>query len=349
MLIPMVIEQTGKVERAYDIYSRLLKDRIVFVGSAMNDDMANIIIAQLLHLEAENPKNDIYMYINSPGGVVTSGLAIYDTMQYIKPDICTICLGQAASMGALLLAAGAHGKRSALPNSRIMIHQPLGGVQGQATDIEIHAKEIIKIKERINQILSKHTGQKIGKIEKDSDRNFFMDAKEAPEAFGVGDVVKPRHWAIHYKGNITAPETGRYRFCGRADDVLVVRVNRAIVLDASYKGWEGKLTEWESSAPENDTYPIGNSTIVYGDWDRLRKGQTVPIEILLGEIPGGEFYCYLLLEQAGKTYKQVPFNGGTKPVLPVFKMAAIPEGLQEKMKIKPDEATVAGPVFGAGW
>ncbi len=192
MLIPMVIEQTGKVERAYDIYSRLLKDRIVFVGSAMNDDMANIIIAQLLHLEAENPKNDIYMYINSPGGVVTSGLAIYDTMQYIKPDICTICLGQAASMGALLLAAGAHGKRSALPNSRIMIHQPLGGVQGQATDIEIHAKEIIKIKERINQILSKHTGQKIGKIEKDSDRNFFMDAKEALKYGIIDEVITQR-------------------------------------------------------------------------------------------------------------------------------------------------------------
>jgi len=192
MLIPMVIEQTGKVERAYDIYSRLLKDRIVFVGSAMNDDMANIIIAQLLHLEAENPKNDIYMYINSPGGVVTSGLAIYDTMQYIKPDICTICLGQAASMGALLLAAGAHGKRSALPNSRIMIHQPLGGVQGQATDIEIHAKEIIKIKECINQILSKHTGQKIGKIEKDSDRNFFMDAKEALKYGIIDEVITQR-------------------------------------------------------------------------------------------------------------------------------------------------------------
>ncbi len=192
MLIPMVIEQTGKVERAYDIYSRLLKDRIVFVGSAMNDDMANIIIAQLLHLEAENPKNDIYMYINSPGGVVTSGLAIYDTMQYIKPDICTICLGQAASMGALLLAAGAHGKRSALPNSRIMIHQPLGGVQGQAADIEIHAREIIKIKERINQILSKHTGQKIGKIEKDSDRNFFMDAKEALKYGIIDEVITQR-------------------------------------------------------------------------------------------------------------------------------------------------------------
>ena len=191
-LIPMVIEQTGKAERAYDIYSRLLKDRIVFMGSAMNDDMANIIIAQLLHLEAENPKNDIYMYINSPGGVVTSGLAIYDTMQYIKPDICTICLGQAASMGALLLAAGAHGKRSALPNSRMMIHQPLGGVQGQATDIEIHAKEIIKIKERINQILSKHTGQKISKIEKDSDRNFFMDAKEALKYGIIDEVITQR-------------------------------------------------------------------------------------------------------------------------------------------------------------
>ncbi|MDP8241647.1 MAG: ATP-dependent Clp endopeptidase proteolytic subunit ClpP [Candidatus Celaenobacter antarcticus] len=191
-LIPMVIEQTGKVERAYDIYSRLLKDRIIFVGSVMNDDMANIIIAQLLHLEADNPKNDIYMYINSPGGVVTSGLAIYDTMQYIKPDICTICMGQAASMGALLLAAGAHGKRSALPNSRIMIHQPLGGVQGQAADIEIHAKEIVKIKERINQILSKHTNQKVSKIEKDSDRNFFMDAKEALEYGIIDEVITQR-------------------------------------------------------------------------------------------------------------------------------------------------------------
>jgi len=191
-LIPMVIEQSGKGERAYDIYSRLLKDRIVFVGSVMNDDMANIIIAQLLHLEADNPKNDIHMYINSPGGVVTSGLAIYDTMQYIKPDICTICMGQAASMGALLLAAGAHGKRSALPNSRIMIHQPLGGVQGQATDIEIHAKEIIKIKERINQILSKHTGKDIKKIESDSDRNFFMNAKEALEYGLIDEVITQR-------------------------------------------------------------------------------------------------------------------------------------------------------------
>ncbi len=191
-LIPMVIEQTGKGERAYDIYSRLLKDRIVFVGSVMNDDMANIIIAQLLHLEADNPKNDIHMYINSPGGVVTSGLAIYDTMQYIKPDICTICMGQAASMGALLLAAGAHGKRSALPNSRIMIHQPLGGVQGQATDIEIHAKEIIKIKKRINHILSKHTGNDIKKIEDDSDRNFFMDAKEALEYGLIDEVIIKR-------------------------------------------------------------------------------------------------------------------------------------------------------------
>ncbi len=191
-LIPMVIEQTGKGERAYDIYSRLLKDRIIFVGSVMNDDMANIIIAQLLHLEADNPKNDIHMYINSPGGIVTSGLAIYDTMQYIKPDICTICMGQAASMGALLLAAGAHGKRSALPNSRIMIHQPLGGVQGQATDIEIHAKEIMKIKERINQILSKHTGNDIKKIESDSDRNFFMDAKEALEYGLIDEVITQR-------------------------------------------------------------------------------------------------------------------------------------------------------------
>lgn len=177
----------------------------------------------------------------------------------------------------------------------------------------------------------------------------FMDAAAAPEAFGVSDTVKPRHWAVHYKGNITAPETGRFRFCGRADDVLVVRVNRKIVLDASHKGWAGKLTEWTSKAPENDTFPIANSTVVYGDWIRLRKGQTVPIEILIGEIPGGEFYCNLLVEQAGQTYRQVQTDGGMRPVLPIFKMAAIPEGLEKKMKINPDEATVSGPVFGAGW
>ncbi len=187
-LIPMVIEQTGRGERAYDIYSRLLKDRIIFAGSIIDDSAANTIIAQLLHLEADNPKNDIFMYINCPGGIVTSGLAIYDTMQYIKPDICTICIGQAASIGALLLAAGTKGKRSALPNSRIMIHQPLGGVQGQAVDIEIHAKEIVKSKDRINRILHEHTGQTIEKIEKDSDRNFFMSAEEAKK-YGIIDEV----------------------------------------------------------------------------------------------------------------------------------------------------------------
>ena len=187
-LIPMVIEQTEKGERAYDIYSRLLKDRIIFVGSILNDNMANTIIAELLHLEADNPKNDIFMYINSPGGIITSGLAIYDTMQYIKPNVCTICIGQAASMGALLLAAGTKGKRSTLPNSRIMIHQPAGGIQGQTADIEIHAKEMVKIKNRINQILHKHTGQPIEKIEKDSDRSFFMSAEEAKN-YGIIDEV----------------------------------------------------------------------------------------------------------------------------------------------------------------
>lgn len=187
-LIPMVIEQTEKGERAYDIYSRLLKDRIIFVGSILNDNIANTIIAELLHLEADNPKNDIFMYINSPGGIITSGLAIYDTMQYIKPNVCTICIGQAASMGALLLAAGTKGKRSTLPNSRIMIHQPAGGIQGQTADIEIHAKEMVKIKNRINQILHKHTGQPIEKIEKDSDRSFFMSAEEAKN-YGIIDEV----------------------------------------------------------------------------------------------------------------------------------------------------------------
>ncbi len=177
-----------------------------------------------------------------------------------------------------------------------------------------------------------------------------MDASAAPDAFGVGDVVKPRHWAIHYKGNITAPETGRYRFCGKADDILVVRVNRKIVLNASYyTPQSGSLTDWTSDAPETGKFPIANSTVTYGDWIRLRKGQTVPIEILIGEIPGGEFYCHLLIEQAGKTYRQVPCDGGFRPVLPVFKMGEIPEGLIEKMKINPDVATVDGPVFGAGW
>lgn len=187
-LIPMVIEHSGKSERAYDIYSRLLKDRIIFVGPVLNDVVANTIIAQLLHLEAEDPKNDIFMYINSPGGVVSSGLAIYDTMQYINPDINTICIGQAASMGALLLASGTAGKRSALPNSRIMIHQPLGAAQGQASDIEIQAIEIMKIKKTLNRILKKHTGQILKKIEKDSDRNFWMDSEEAKN-YGLIDKV----------------------------------------------------------------------------------------------------------------------------------------------------------------
>ncbi|MEA2104684.1 MAG: ATP-dependent Clp endopeptidase proteolytic subunit ClpP [Candidatus Cloacimonadota bacterium] len=187
-LIPMVIEHSGKSERAYDIYSRLLKDRIIFVGPVLNDVVANTIIAQLLHLEAEDPKNDIFMYINSPGGIVSSGLAIYDTMQYINPDINTICIGQAASMGALLLASGTAGKRSALPNSRIMIHQPLGAAQGQASDIEIQAIEIMKIKKTLNRILKKHTGQILKKIEKDSDRNFWMDSEEAKN-YGLIDKV----------------------------------------------------------------------------------------------------------------------------------------------------------------
>ena len=187
-LVPIVIEKTGRGERAYDIYSRLLKDRIIILGTPIDDNVANLIIAQLLFLEAEDPEKNIYLYINSPGGVVTAGLAIYDTMQYIKPDVCTICLGQAASMGAVLLAAGTPGKRFTLPNSRIMIHQPLGGFQGQAKDIEIHAKEILRLKKMLNEILSRHTGQSIKKIEKDTDRDFFMSAEEAKE-YGIVDKV----------------------------------------------------------------------------------------------------------------------------------------------------------------
>ncbi len=186
--IPYVIEQTGRGERVYDIYSRLLKDRIIFIGSPIDDHVANLVIAQLLFLEAEDPDKDIYIYINSPGGVVSAGLAIYDTMQYIKPDVSTICVGMAASMAAILLAAGTKGKRYALPHSRIMIHQPMGGVQGQATDIEIHAREIIKLKNMLNKILSKHTGQPIEKIEKDTDRNFFMSPEEAKD-YGIIDEV----------------------------------------------------------------------------------------------------------------------------------------------------------------
>ncbi len=187
-LTPIVIETTSKGERAYDIYSRLLRDRIILLGSEINDYVANAIIAQMLFLEAEDPDKDIFLYINSPGGVVTSGLAIYDTMQFIKCDVSTICIGQAASMGAILLTAGAKGKRYALPNSRIMLHQPLGGFSGQASEVEIHAKEIIRMKEILNEILSKHTGQSIKKIRKDTDRDFFMSSEEALQ-YGIIDKI----------------------------------------------------------------------------------------------------------------------------------------------------------------
>jgi ATP-dependent Clp protease protease subunit len=187
-LIPMVIEQSSRGERAYDIYSRLLKDRIIFLGTAINDEVANVLIAQLLFLESEDPEKDINFYINSPGGIVTAGLAVYDTMQYIKPDIATVCIGQAASMGALLLAAGARGKRYTLPNSRILIHQPLGGSQGQAADIAIQAKEILRIRDTLNQILARHTTKDLGQIEKDTDRDFFMSGEEA-KAYGIVDHV----------------------------------------------------------------------------------------------------------------------------------------------------------------
>ncbi len=188
MLIPIVVEQTNRGERAYDIYSRLLKDRIIFIGEQVNDGMANTIIAQMLFLESEDPDKDINVYINSPGGVVTAGLAIYDTMQYIKPDVATICMGQASSMGALLLAAGARNKRYALPHSRVMIHQPIGGFQGQATDIDIQAKEILKIKENIHNILARHTGQSVEKIRNDTERDFFMSSQDALE-YGIIDKV----------------------------------------------------------------------------------------------------------------------------------------------------------------
>ena len=191
MLIPMVIEQSGRGERAYDIYSRLLKDRIIFMGEQVVDDMANIIIAQMLFLESEDPDKDINVYINSPGGSITAGLAIYDTMQYIKPDIATICMGQTTSMAALLLAAGTKGKRYALPHGRVMIHQPLGGAQGQATDIDIHAREILKMRDELNDILAKHTGQDIEKIRKDTERDYFMSSKEAKE-YGIIDKVISR-------------------------------------------------------------------------------------------------------------------------------------------------------------
>lgn len=187
-LVPMVVEQTSRGERAYDIYSRLLKDRIIFLGTAINDEVANLLIAQLLFLESEDPEKDINFYINSPGGVVTAGLAVYDTMQYIKPDIATVCLGQAASMGALLLAAGAKDKRYALPNARIMIHQPMGGYQGQASDIAIQAKEMLRMKNALNQILVHHTGNPLTQIQEDTDRDYFMSGTEASE-YGIIDNV----------------------------------------------------------------------------------------------------------------------------------------------------------------
>ncbi len=190
-LVPIVVEQSSRGERAYDIYSRLLKDRIIFLGEAIDDHVSSLIIAQLLFLEAEDPDKDIYLYINSPGGIVTSGMAIYDTMQYIKPDVATICIGQAASMGSLLMCSGAKGKRSALPNSKIMIHQPMGGFQGQASDIEIHAREIIKTKKQLNGIYALHTGKPIEKIEKDVDRDYFMTSQEALE-YGLIDKVIER-------------------------------------------------------------------------------------------------------------------------------------------------------------
>jgi len=186
--VPIVIEQTGRTERAYDIYSRLLKERIIFLGTAIDDHVANLVIAQLLFLEAEDPEKDIMLYINSPGGMVSAGLAIYDTMQYIKPDVCTICVGQAASMAAVLLAAGAKGKRYALPHSRIMIHQPMGAFQGQATEVEIQAKEILRLRDILNEILAKHTGQDKKRIAKDTERDFYMSSEEA-QKYGIIDHI----------------------------------------------------------------------------------------------------------------------------------------------------------------
>jgi ATP-dependent Clp protease protease subunit len=191
-LVPMVIEQTARGERAFDIYSRLLKERVVFVVGGIDDHVANLVVAQLLFLESENPDKDIHLYINSPGGVVSAGLSVYDTMQFIKPDVSTMCLGQAASMGAILLAAGAKGKRYVLPHSRVMVHQPLGGFQGQASDIEIHAKEILATRDRLNRILEKHTGQTLDKIEKDTDRDFFMSSEDAVTYHLADEVLSSR-------------------------------------------------------------------------------------------------------------------------------------------------------------
>lgn len=204
-LIPMVIEQSQRGERSFDIYSRLLRDRIVFLGHEINDDIANLVIAQLLFLEAEDPEKDIFLYINSPGGSVTSGLAMYDTMQYVRPDVSTICLGQAASMGAFLLAAGAAGKRLALPNSRIMIHQPAGGVQGQATEIEIQAKEILRIRQRMNELLAHHTGKSVEQIAIDTERDYHMTGEEALEYGLVDRVVNERESGPNTNG--AAPKT----------------------------------------------------------------------------------------------------------------------------------------------
>jgi ATP-dependent Clp protease protease subunit len=187
-LIPMVVEQDGRGERAFDIYSRLLKDRIVFLGTAIDDDVSNLVIAQMLYLESEDPDKEIFFYLNSPGGIVSAGLAIYDTMQYIKPDICTVCMGQAASMGALLLAAGKKGKRTALPHARILIHQPLGGFHGQATDIDIQAREILRLKEELNHILAELTGQPLSKIQADTERDYYMTGQQAKE-YGIIDEI----------------------------------------------------------------------------------------------------------------------------------------------------------------
>lgn len=192
-LVPMVVEQSARGERAYDIYSRLLKERVIFIVGPIEDHMANLVVAQLLFLESENPDKDINIYINSPGGVVTAGMAIYDTMQFVKPDVSTMCIGQAASMGALLLTAGAAGKRYALPHSRVMIHQPLGGFQGQASDIDIHAKEILKMRDSLNKILQKHTRQPLETIEKDTDRDYFMDAEDAAKYGIIDEVLTSRH------------------------------------------------------------------------------------------------------------------------------------------------------------
>ncbi len=191
-LIPMVVEQTHRGERAYDIYSRLLKDRIIFIGTTISDAIANVVIAQLLFLESEDPDKEIHLYINTPGGSVTAGLAIYDTMQYIKPDVATLCLGQAASMGAVLLAGGAKGKRSTLPHARIMIHQPWGGFQGQATDIEIHAREILRMREELNRILVKHTGQPLERIQRDTDRDFYLTGQDAVDYGLIDQVIDKR-------------------------------------------------------------------------------------------------------------------------------------------------------------